>query len=166
MARTLIRTSNELVEGIRRTYTQNVLTTRASEDLMGYFTTYGDGGVDFLPISPLYETQIRAFTIYLGVLDRITYKPSCPQLYPGPQATDKLPLDYDQLDRILIDLCPDHHSLDEVSQSTGVPMDVVRETQGPDSTSHQNSVSPSMLRGWYSPSSGELSCYHAMEGLR
>lgn len=31
-----------------------------SEDLIGYFTKYGDGGADLLPISHLYKTQVRA----------------------------------------------------------------------------------------------------------
>src|SRR2546430_13629368 len=30
-----------------------------SEDLIGYFTKYGDGGVDFLPIAHLYKSQVR-----------------------------------------------------------------------------------------------------------
>jgi len=30
-----------------------------SELLLGYFTKYGDGGVDILPIGDLYKTQVR-----------------------------------------------------------------------------------------------------------
>ena len=119
-----------------------------SEDLMGYFTKYGDGGVDFLPISHLYKTQVRAFATYLGVPDKIAYKPSSPQLYPGHQAIDELPLDYDQLDRVLVGLYDDHRSPDEVSQSTGVPMDVIRETQRRYTASRHKRVYPPMLRGW------------------
>jgi len=34
-------------------------TGNKSELLVGYFTKYGDGGVDFLPIGDLYKTEVR-----------------------------------------------------------------------------------------------------------
>ena len=42
-----------------------------SELLLGYFTKYGDGGVDVLPIGGLYKTHVRQLAKYLGVPDRI-----------------------------------------------------------------------------------------------
>ena len=72
-----------------------------SEDILGYFTKYGDGGVDFLPISHLYKTQVRQLGAHLGLPDRVVNKPASPQLWPGHKATDELPLDYDQLDPLL-----------------------------------------------------------------
>jgi NAD+ synthase len=36
-----------------------------SEGLIGYFTKYGDGGVDFEPIAHLYKTQVRELAKYL-----------------------------------------------------------------------------------------------------
>jgi NAD+ synthase len=119
-----------------------------SEDLIGYFTKYGDGGVDFLPISHLYKTQVRAFATYLNVPDRIAYKPSSPQLYPGHQATDDIPLDYDQLDRVLVGLYDEHLSPDEVSRYTRVPIDIVKETQRRYTTSQHKRAYPPMLRDW------------------
>jgi NAD+ synthetase len=37
-----------------------------SELMLGYFTKYGDGEVDVLPIGDLYKTQVRMLGNYLG----------------------------------------------------------------------------------------------------
>jgi len=85
-----------------------------SELLLGYFTKYGDGGVDFLPVGNIYKTQLRMLGKHLGLPDRIAFKPSSPQLYPGHRATDELPADYDTLDPILYALFDKNLSVDEV----------------------------------------------------
>jgi NAD+ synthase len=72
-----------------------------SEDLIGYFTKHGDGGVNFLPIAHLYNTQVRALGAHLGLPERIVTKPSSPQLWPGHLATDEIPLGYEKLDLVL-----------------------------------------------------------------
>jgi len=46
-----------------------------SELLLGYFTKYGDGGVDILPIGDLYKTQVRLLAKALGVPKEIYEKP-------------------------------------------------------------------------------------------
>ncbi len=38
-----------------------------SEILLGYFTKYGDGGVDILPIGDLYKSQVRRLSLYLNL---------------------------------------------------------------------------------------------------
>ena len=40
-------------------------TSDKSEILLGYFTKYGDGAADFLPIAHLYKTQVRQLAKYL-----------------------------------------------------------------------------------------------------
>ena len=69
-----------------------------SEILIGFFTKWGDGGVDFLPIGHLYKTQVRSLARHLGLPDRIAFKPSSPQLWRGQRATDEIPADYERLD--------------------------------------------------------------------
>jgi len=119
-----------------------------SEDLIGYFTKHGDGGVDFLPISHLYKTQVRALAKYLGVPERIAYKPSSPQLYPGHQAIDEIPINYEQLDLVLVGLYDKKLSPHEVSQSTGIPINVVNEVQQRVKTSKHKRAYPPMVREW------------------
>src|SRR2546428_1671472 len=75
-----------------------------SEDLIGYFTKYGDGGVDFLPIAHLYKTQIKSLGEHLGLPSQILNKPSSPNLWEGHRATDEIPMDYNLLDLALVSL--------------------------------------------------------------
>ncbi len=98
-----------------------------SEALIGYFTKYGDGAADFMPIRHLYKTQVRELSRHLGIPEKIAYKPSSPQLYPGHRATDEIPLDYDKLDLVLVELFDRKLSPNEVSQLTGVPITTIEE---------------------------------------
>jgi NAD+ synthase len=98
-----------------------------SEALIGYFTKYGDGAADFMPIRHLYKTQVRELSRHLGIPEKIAYKPSSPQLYPGHRATDEIPLDYEKLDLVLVGLFDRKLSPKEVSQLTGVPIKTIKE---------------------------------------
>jgi NAD+ synthase len=96
-----------------------------SEVLMGYFTKYGDAGVDILPIAGLYKTQVRQVASYLGVPERIIKKPPSPNLWPSQTAEGELGIDYETLDTIL-HLRFDRRMGDgEVSRASGIPSDVV-----------------------------------------
>jgi len=72
-----------------------------SELLIGYFTKYGDGGVDILPIGDLYKLQVRELAIHLGLDEKIAYKPSSPGLWPGQTAESELGISYNIIDSIL-----------------------------------------------------------------
>jgi NAD+ synthase len=52
-----------------------------SELLLGYFTKYGDGGVDVLPIADLYKTEVRRLGEALGINRRIVAKRSIGMSY-------------------------------------------------------------------------------------
>jgi len=117
-----------------------------SEALIGYFTKYGDGAADFLPIRHLYKTQIRKLAEHLGIPKRIIHKPSSPQLYPGHKATDEIPLDYDRLDPVLVELFDHGFPPAKVSQKTGVPIEVVEDvTRRFNASKHKREYSP-MIR--------------------
>jgi len=75
-----------------------------SEILTGYFTKYGDGGVDILPIGNLYKTHVRELSKEIGVPKRIIIKPSSPGLWKGQTAEDELGIKYETLDPILFSL--------------------------------------------------------------
>jgi len=88
----------------QRAYRNNALvigTGDKSELLLGYFTKYGDGGVDILPIGDLYKTQVRKLGVFLGLPERIAFKPSSPRLWPGQTAEGELGLSYEIADLIL-----------------------------------------------------------------
>jgi NAD+ synthase len=100
-------------------------TSDKSERLIGYFTKYGDGGVDFMPIAHLYKTQVRELAAYLGLPSRIVNKPSSPQLYPGHKVIDELPLDYNELDKVLVGLFELKLSPMEIKKLTGIPLNKI-----------------------------------------
>lgn len=72
-----------------------------SELLLGYFTKFGDGGVDILPIADLYKTEVRRLGEVLGVNRRVISKRSSPRLWAGQLAESEIGLSYDEIDEIL-----------------------------------------------------------------
>lgn len=82
--------SNRLVAG----------TGDRSELLLGYFTKYGDGGVDMLPIADLYKTEVRQLGEALGISRRIVAKKSSPRLWTGQLAEAEIGLSYDVIDQV------------------------------------------------------------------
>lgn len=117
-----------------------------SEVLIGYFTKYGDGGADFFPIRHLYKTQVRELARYLRVPERIAYKPSSPQLYPGHKATDEIPMDYDTLDLVLVGLFDLKLTPQGVSKETKVSLEVINEVLDRFNRSKHKRVSPPMVK--------------------
>ncbi len=91
-----------------------------SELLIGYFTKYGDGGVDFLPIGRLFKTQVRQLALYLGIPERIAQKPSSPRLWKGHLAEKELGISYEEIDLILHALFDLKLSIKEASEETGL----------------------------------------------
>jgi len=88
-------------------------TSDKSEIMIGYFTKYGDGAADMLPIGELYKTQVRILGNKLGLSHMITNQPSSPGFWKGHVAEKELGLTYDEIDTILqyylrgnLDRCP------------------------------------------------------------
>ena len=72
-----------------------------SEAMLGYFTKYGDGGVDIAPIADLYKTQIRILAKELKISEKIINKKSGPRLWKNHNAEDELKMTYEEIDPIL-----------------------------------------------------------------
>jgi NAD+ synthase len=72
-----------------------------SEFLIGYFTKFGDGSADILPIVSLYKTQVRELAKYLKIKDSIITKKSSPHLWKGHIAEEELGITYEEIDSIL-----------------------------------------------------------------
>ena len=79
-------------------------TSNKSEILVGYFTKYGDGGVDILPIGDLYKTQVLDLAKYLEIPKHVISKPPTAGLWHGQTDEGELKLSYNQLDKILAGL--------------------------------------------------------------
>ena len=74
-----------------------------SEATLGYFTKYGDGGVDIAPIADLYKTQIRILAKELKISEKIINKKSGPRLWKNHDAEDELKMTYEEIDPILFE---------------------------------------------------------------
>ena len=79
-------------------------TSNKSEMLVGYYTKYGDGGVDIQPIGDVYKTQIYELARYLGIPNPIIIKPPTAGLWVGQTDEGELKMKYDILDQILMGL--------------------------------------------------------------
>ncbi len=79
-------------------------TGNKSELSIGYFTKYGDGGVDLLPLGDLDKTTVRALARELGVPDSVIAKPPSAGLWDGQTDEIELGLTYEELDRALAEL--------------------------------------------------------------
>jgi len=95
-----------------------------SEILLGYFTKYGDGGVDILPLACLYKTQVRELGRYLGIPARILSKPSSPRLWRDHLAEEELGLRYEAIDLVFYSLIDKGLTIDEAVDATGIPREV------------------------------------------
>ncbi|MFQ6016354.1 MAG: NAD+ synthase [Anaerolineae bacterium] len=76
-------------------------TGNKSELMVGYFTKYGDGGVDILPLGNLLKTQVRELARELGIPQAIIDKPPSAGLWDGQTDEGELGITYVELDRTL-----------------------------------------------------------------
>jgi NAD+ synthase len=79
-------------------------TGNKSELMVGYFTKYGDGGADILPLGDLYKREVYAVARQLGVPQEIIDRPPTAGLWPGQTDEEEMGLSYDELERALITL--------------------------------------------------------------
>lgn len=76
-------------------------TDNKTESFTGYFTKFGDGGVDILPISHLLKRQVRALARELGVPEEIITKPPSAGLWEGQTDEGEMGITYEELDTII-----------------------------------------------------------------
>ena len=73
-----------------------------SELTIGYFTKYGDGGVDIMPLGNLAKSQVRELAGYLGVPQEIIDKPPSAGLWKGQTDEEEMGLTYEVLDNYIL----------------------------------------------------------------
>jgi NAD+ synthase len=71
---------------------------------IGYFTKYGDGGVDLLPLGGLYKREVGELAVQLEVPPEIIKKPPSAGLWNGQTDEKEIGLTYPTLDEILFAL--------------------------------------------------------------
>ena len=79
-------------------------TDHAAESVTGFFTKFGDGGADVLPLGGLNKRQNRQVLAYLGASEQLVGKVPTADLLdgnPGRTDEDELGLRYDDIDDFL-----------------------------------------------------------------
>jgi len=76
-------------------------TDNAAELLTGYFTKYGDGGVDILPIAHLTKGEVYEWAKHLGVPSSIIDRPPSAGLWEGQTDEDEMGTTYNMIDKYL-----------------------------------------------------------------
>jgi NAD+ synthetase len=79
-------------------------TDHAAESITGFFTKFGDGGADLLPLAGLNKRQNQLLLRVLGASERLWAKPPTADLLdgvPGRTDEDELGLTYPQIDDYL-----------------------------------------------------------------
>jgi NAD+ synthase len=101
-------------------------TGNRSELLVGYYTKYGDGGVDILPIGGLYKSEVREVARSLGVDEDIIEKPPTAGLWEGQTDEEELGATYDELDDFLRAYIDEGASVEEAAEAAEITVETAR----------------------------------------
>ena len=96
-------------------------TSNKSELLVGYYTKWGDGASDFLPMGDMYKSQVYRLAKKLGITKEIIERKPTAELWEGQTDEDELGIDYTTLDQILLGL-ERQLSFKDVSSKTGIAL--------------------------------------------
>lgn len=96
-------------------------TGNKSELCVGYFTKYGDGGVDLLPLGDLYKTDVQKIASYLKIPENIINKPPSAGLWQGQTDEDEMGITYPVLDKILYLLGDQKLKVSQVADELELP---------------------------------------------
>jgi len=89
-------------------------TGNKSEIVTGFFTKYGDGGVDIEPIGELVKAQVFDLARHLGIPDSIIEKQPTAGLWPGQTDEQELGFSYRQLDEYILTGATDSHVVERI----------------------------------------------------
>ena len=97
-----------------------------SEINIGYFTKFGDGASDILPIASLYKTQVREIAKNLGIDENIISKKSSPHLWPNHEAEHEIGATYEEIDTILYCILELKLPIDKISNTAEISEEKVQ----------------------------------------
>ena len=106
------------------------------ELMVGYFTKYGDGGVDIEPLGQLYKREVRGLGQVLGVPQPVIDRAPSPGLWPGQTDEGEMGITYNEIDAIL--------AAWEASERPNLPVDRIDKVKGMVARSaHKREMPPS-----------------------
>lgn len=77
-------------------------TGNKSEMTIGYFTKYGDGGSDLLPIASFVKCEVKELAEYLGIPEIVITKPPTAGLWENQTDEDEMGMTYNELDNYIL----------------------------------------------------------------
>lgn len=77
-------------------------TGNKSELTIGYFTKYGDGGSDMLPLASFVKSEVRELASYLGIPEIVITKPPTAGLWENQTDEGEMGMTYNQLDEYIL----------------------------------------------------------------
>lgn len=90
-------------------------TDNAAESYTGYFTKFGDGAADVLPLAHLRKEQVYELGALLGVPDKIMNKAPSAGLWPGQTDEGEMGVTYRELDAFLRGETVPHAAREKIS---------------------------------------------------
>lgn len=78
-------------------------TDNRSELKLGYFTKFGDGGIDIAPLGNLVKLEVRGLAREMGIDHKIISKAPSAGLWDGQSDQDEIGLSYREIDYYLVD---------------------------------------------------------------
>lgn len=103
-------------------------TGNKTELMVGYFTKYGDGGADILPLGNLLKNQVRELAEYLRIPKKIISKPPSAGLWKGQTDEEEIGVSYEQLDKYLNGEELNNKMIEEVIQNKIITSEHKRST--------------------------------------
>lgn len=78
-------------------------TDNRSELKLGYFTKYGDGGIDIAPLGNLVKLEVKGLARQMGIDQKIITKKPSAGLWDGQSDQDEIGLSYREIDYYIVD---------------------------------------------------------------
>ena len=116
-----------------------------SEFNIGYFTKFGDGAADTLPIVSIYKTQVRELAKHLGIDEKIITKKSSPHLWPNHEAEHEIGVEYEQIDSILYCLIDKKLSVEDTAKESQIDNKIVEKIYSMYKNSEHKRINPKAL---------------------
>ena len=105
---------------------------------VGYYTKYGDGGVDLLPLGDLNKAQVWELARELGVPQEVIERPPSAGLWPGQTDEGEMGITYRELDRVLAAIAAD--------ETAGIEPATLEKVRGMMTASEHKRVMPPIFR--------------------
>lgn len=103
---------------------------RDEDYCIGYFTKFGDGGVDISPIGELSKRNVRIVAEYIGIPDTTVNREPTARLWAGQTDSEELGFDYDPHVETVMNGFDQGYSRDEIHNITGFNYKIIDGVKG------------------------------------